>query len=120
MDPEQLGPDLEVMAPVREAAMSRDEARERAARWGIPVAAVAKVYSVDENLWGRTVECGQLEDPWEEPPADAFVLTADPRAAPDEPQEVTIGFESGAPVSVDGRALDPVELVAPRPAGRAK
>jgi argininosuccinate lyase len=107
-----LAPDLEVMAPVREAAMSRDEARERAARWGIPVAAVAKVYSVDENLWGRTVECGQLEDPWQEPPADAFVLTRDARSAPDEPQEVTIGFEDGAPVSVDGRALDPVALVA--------
>ena len=73
-----LGPDLEVMAPVRESAMSRDEARERAERWGIPLADVAKVYSVDENLWGRTVECGPLEDPWAAPPADAFVLTADP------------------------------------------
>jgi argininosuccinate synthase len=107
-----LAPDLQVMAPVRESAMSRDEARARAAAWGIPIAAVAKTYSVDENLWGRTAECGPLEDPWAAPPADAFELTTDPEAAPDEAGEVVIGFERGVPVSLDGRRFDPVALIA--------
>jgi argininosuccinate lyase/argininosuccinate synthase len=106
-----LAPDLRVMAPVRESAMSRDEARARAEEWGIPVAAVAKTYSVDENLWGRTVECGPLEDPWSAPPGDAFELTADPGAAPDHAEEVVIGFERGLPVSLDGRGLDPAALI---------
>ena len=106
-----LAPDLEVMAPVREVAMSRDEARSRAAEWGIPITAEAKVYSVDENVWGRTVECGPLEDPWTEPPADAFGWTADPLTAPDRPEEIVVAFESGIPVSVDGLRLDPVTLL---------
>ena len=107
-----LGPDLEVMAPVREAQMSRDEARARAERWGIPLADVAKVYSVDENLWGRTVECGPIEDPWAAPPADAFVLTTDPVHGPNDPEEVVVAFEAGIPVSIDGTGLDPGSLVA--------
>jgi argininosuccinate lyase/argininosuccinate synthase len=107
-----LGPELQVMAPVRESVMSRDEARARAEEWGIPLAAVAKVFSVDENLWGRTVECGPLEDPWAAPPDDAFLLTADPSAAPDQPEEIVVGFERGLPVSLEGRRLDPVTLVA--------
>ncbi len=107
-----LAPELEVMAPVRESAMSRDEARERAELWGIPLATVAKVYSVDENLWGRTVECGPIEDPWAAPPEDAFLLTADPTAAPDGPEEVVVGFVGGVPVKLNGTALDPVRLIA--------
>ncbi len=107
-----LAPDLEVMAPVRESTMSRDEARARAAAWGIPITAVAKTFSVDENLWGRTVECGPLEDPWAEPPAEAFFLTVDPRSAPDRPDEVAVAFEAGEPVALDGRGLDPADLVA--------
>jgi argininosuccinate lyase/argininosuccinate synthase len=106
-----LAPELQVLAPVRETALSRDEARSRAAAWGIPVSDEAKAYSVDENLWGRTVECGPLEDPWMEPPADAFVLTADPLTAPDEPSDVVVGFEGGLPVSLDGELLDPVEVI---------
>ncbi len=115
-----LGPDLEVMAPVRETAMSRDESLERAARWGIPIASVARQYSIDENLWGRTIECGPLEDPWTAPPADAFLLTDDPWTAPDEPEEIVIGFSGGVPVTVDGVGLDRVALVAEvtRRAGR--
>jgi argininosuccinate synthase len=107
-----LAPDLEVMAPVRESAMSRDEARERAEGWGIPLASVAKVYSVDENLWGRTVECGPIEDPWASPPEDAYLLTADPTSAPDRPEEVVVGFVGGVPVKLNGAALDPVRLIA--------
>ncbi|HXF57471.1 MAG TPA: argininosuccinate lyase [Actinomycetota bacterium] len=106
-----LAPDLPVLAPVREAALPRERALALAEAWGIPVATEARRYSVDENLWGRTVECGPLEDPWAEPPPDAFSITADPARAPDEPEEVVVGFESGVPVALDGVALGPVELV---------
>ncbi|MGH2711325.1 MAG: argininosuccinate synthase [Actinomycetota bacterium] len=107
-----LAPDLGVIAPVREEALSREESLVRAKKWGIPIQAVAKTYSVDENLWGRTIECGELEDPWAEPPADAFELTIDPRHAPNEPVEVVIGFRNGTPMSLDGGELPIVELVA--------
>ena len=107
-----LAPDLGVLAPVREEALSRDESIERARRWGIPVSTVAKKYSVDENLWGRTVECGELEDPWAEAPADAFELTIDPRHAPDEPEEVVIGFEGGTPVTLGDDQLALPDLIA--------
>src|SRR5206468_1355748 len=75
---------------------------------------------VDENLWGRTVECGPLEDPWSAPPKDAFELTADPGSAPDQAEEVVVGFERGLPVSLDGRRLDPAALIGEvtRAAGR--
>ncbi|MEX2459657.1 MAG: argininosuccinate lyase [Actinomycetota bacterium] len=106
-----LAPELEVLAPVREHAMSREEAVARAAEWNIPITAEAKVYSVDENVWGRTIECGPLEDPWQEPPADAFAWTADPLTAPDRPEEIVVAFEGGLPVSVDGTPLGPVELI---------
>ncbi len=106
-----LAPDLEVIAPVRDVVMSRDEARERAAAWGIPLSAEAKIYSVDENVWGRTIECGLLEDPWAEPPADAFAWTADPVSAPSAPQDVVVTFDGGVAVALDGLRLDPVHLV---------
>ena len=107
-----LGPDLEVLAPVREAARSREESVELARRWEIPISAEASTYSVDENLWGRTVECGPLEDPWTDPPEDAFVLTANPRSAPDEAVEVTVSFEAGTPVAVGGERFSLPDLVA--------
>ena len=107
-----LAPDLGVMAPIREASRSREESLALAARWGIPQAREASTYSVDENLWGRTVEAGPLEDPWLEPPRDAFELTADPLDAPDLPAEVTIAFEAGRPVALDGEALPLIKLVA--------
>ncbi|MFN2543564.1 MAG: argininosuccinate synthase [Actinomycetota bacterium] len=107
-----LAPELGVLAPVRESAMSRDEALGRAHEAGIPISTEARTYSVDENLWGRTVECGPLEDPWVEPPADAFVVTVDPRSAPDEPLEAIVAFENGRPVALDGKASGLPELVA--------
>ncbi len=107
-----LAPDLGVIAPVREAALSREQAIEIAARYGIPVATEAKTYSIDENLWGRTAETGPLEDPWAEPPADAFGITADAREAPDEPAEVVVGFEAGRPVALDGEPLPLTALIA--------
>lgn len=100
-----LNPDLKIVAPVREWAMSRDEEIEYAEKHGIPVpVGKESPYSVDQNLWGRSNECGILEDPWEQPPSDAFGLTVDPENAPDEAQIVTITFEKGKPVALDGEA----------------
>ena len=107
-----LAPELGALAPVREQAMSRDEALAKAKRSGIEIPAEAKTYSIDENLWGRTAEAGPLEDPWNEPPAGAFGLTVDPREAPDEPAEVVVGFERGRPVSLDGKEMPLADLVA--------
>lgn len=107
-----LAPDLKIIAPVREWSMTRDAEIEYAHEHAIPVAATAaSLYSVDANLWGRSIECGILEDPWAEPPADVWDWTADPSAAPVEPAEVTISFEHGLPVALDGQPLDPVALV---------
>ena len=105
-----LAPDLEVLAPVRVWGLSREDSIEYAHRFNIPISVTkASPYSVDQNLWGRTIECGVLEDPWEMPPAGVYKLTA-PKAG-GEPVEVVIGFESGLPVSLDGRRLKVTELV---------
>jgi argininosuccinate synthase len=107
-----LAPDLKVIAPVREWPMSREDEIEYARARDIPVPVVkASPYSIDQNLWGRSVECGVLEDPWAEPPADVYVWTADPAAAPDVPAYVEITFKQGIPVALDGAALDGVALV---------
>jgi len=104
-----LAPDLDIVAPVRVWGMTREDAIEYAARNGVPITASReKIYSIDENLWGRAVECGAIEDPWAAPPGDVYERTV-VRAT--EPVEVTIGFSSGVPVSLDGRALGIVELV---------
>ncbi|QDU59490.1 Argininosuccinate synthase [Planctomycetes bacterium Pan216] len=107
-----LAPELRIVAPVREWKMSRPEALEYAAKHKIEVKATSEnPYSIDENIWGRSVECGELEDPWAEPPVDAYEWTTDPGAAPDEGAEVTIGFAQGRPVSLDGKETDVVEIV---------
>ena len=106
-----LAPDLEVIAPVRTWGFTRDDSIDYAKRWGIPISATkASPYSVDQNLWGRTVECGILEDPWVMPPADVYELTV-PKAAGGEPVEVVVTFEAGLPVALDGRPLTVHELV---------
>jgi argininosuccinate synthase len=106
-----LAPDLEVIAPVRVWGFTREDSIDYAKRFGIPISATkANPYSVDQNLWGRTVECGILEDPWVMPPADVYELTV-PKAAGGEPLEVVVGFESGLPVSIDGRSLPLHELL---------
>jgi argininosuccinate synthase len=105
-------PDVTVIAPLRDRIWTRDEEIAYAEERGIPVEAKAeKPYSIDDNLFGRAIEAGILEDPWAAPPEDAFVLTGSPAAAP-APQDVVIGFEQGAPVSLDGEELEPHELVA--------
>ena len=103
---------LEVIAPMRVGmGMSRDQEIDYAIERGIDIpVSHASPYSVDVNLWGRSVETGVLEDPWAAPPADAYAWTVAPEAAPPA-VELTIGFEGGLPVSLDGRALDPVALV---------
>ncbi|HIE09822.1 MAG TPA: argininosuccinate synthase, partial [Armatimonadetes bacterium] len=83
-----------------------------AKRHGIPVPVdVGSPYSIDANLWGRSIECGVLEDPWREAPEDAFEWTVPPSRAPEEPEYVTIGFEEGVPVSLDGQRLPLPELI---------
>ena len=107
-----LAPDLEVVAPVREWGMNRDDEIEYAQQHGIEVPATASSpYSTDENLWGRSIEAGVLEDPWAEPPGDVYAWTKDPRRCPDEPAYVEIGFKHGLPVALDGKPLDSLEVV---------
>jgi argininosuccinate synthase len=105
-------PDVTVIAPLRDRIWSRDEEIAYAEAHGIPVEAnVEKPYSIDDNLFGRAIEAGILEDPWTAPPEDAFVLTGSPVAAP-APQDVVVGFEQGVAMSLDGEELEPHELVA--------
>jgi len=98
-----LAPDLEVMAPVRGWGLTREQSIEYAERWGIPITVTkSSPYSIDQNLWGRTIECGILEDPWEQPPEEVYELTT-PTAT--EPTELVITFEQGLPVALDGKRL---------------
>jgi argininosuccinate synthase len=108
-----LAPDLKSVAPLREWEFKSREAEIAYARThNIPVAATTKnPYSIDENIWGTAVECGVLEDPMAEPPADAFQRTVSPELAPDTPTVVDILFDHGVPVGVNGRAMDSVALV---------
>jgi argininosuccinate synthase len=106
-----LAPDLAVLAPIRDDAIPREKAMALAGEWGIPLTAVASTYSVDENLWGRTAECGPLEDPWVAPPEDAFARTAAPASRPQEPHEVAITFDRGLPVALDGETMTLPELI---------
>lgn len=106
-----LAPDLEVLAPIRESVIPREKAIRYADEMGIPIARIATSYSIDENVWGRTAECGPLEDPWVAPPEDAFARTSPPADRPAEPAEVVIAFERGRPVSVDGRPMELAELI---------
>ncbi|MDR1740630.1 MAG: argininosuccinate synthase [Synergistaceae bacterium] len=108
-----LNPKLEVLAPVRDWHFSREVEMEYAVKHGIPVkATAASPYSVDENLWGRSIECGMLEDPWNEPPEDAYEMTVNPLSAPDAPGYVEIAFDRGIPVALNGERMDGVRLIA--------
>ena len=107
-----LNPNLQVLAPVRDWHFSREAEMEYAEKHGIPVKATgSSPYSVDENLWGRSIECGILEDPWNEPPEDAYEITVNPLEAPNSPEYAEIGFEKGIPVSLNGERMDGVKLV---------
>ena len=104
-----LAPDLDIVAPVREWGMTREDAIEYAELNALPITASRdKIYSIDENLWGRAVECGAIEDPWAEAPADVYART---RESAHDPVEVVIGFDAGVPISLDGEKLDLVTLI---------
>lgn len=108
-----LAPDLQSIAPLRTWEFkSREEEIDYAAKHNIPVAATKdNPYSIDENIWGIAIECGVLEDPMVEPPADAFQITVSPEEAPDEPEYVMIEFEKGIPTALNGKEMDSVSLV---------
>ena len=107
-----LAPHLKIIAPAREWGMTREEEIAYAQQHGIPVpVTAASPYSIDENLWGRSIECGILEDPWAEPPEEIYTWTKSPSEAPAEPRYIEIGFEKGIPISLDGQELDGVNLI---------
>jgi len=108
-----LAPDLRILAPVREWELTTRESEiVYAQAHSIPITvSVDKQYSTDENLWGRSIEAGPLEDPWTEPPDNVWEWTVNPEQAPNEPTYIEIGFEHGRPVSLDGEDIDPVTLI---------
>ena len=107
-----LNPDIRVVAPAREWGMTRPDEIEYARTHGIPIpASVDNPYSTDANLWGRSIECGVLEDPWVEPPEEIYMLTKAPEACPDAPAYVEVEFEAGVPTKVNGVAMPLTELI---------
>lgn len=107
-----LAPELKIIAPVREWNLTRPEELEYLRKHNITLPfEVSKTYSIDQNLWGRSIEGGPMEDPDHEPPEDAFIWTASAEKAPDRPEYVTMGFNKGVPVALNGEELDPVALI---------
>jgi argininosuccinate synthase len=104
-----LAPDLDVIAPVRSWGMTRADCILYAYDHGIPITATKeKLYSIDDNLWGRAIECGEMEDPWRVPPPGVWALT---KQTATEPRDLVIGFDEGIPVTLDGEPTDLVELI---------
>ncbi|MCZ7662079.1 MAG: argininosuccinate synthase [Thermoleophilia bacterium] len=107
-----LDPAIRVLGPAREWNMTRPEILDYVAARGIDIPLTKKnPFSIDENVWGRTIECGELEDPWEAPPEEAFTVTIEAAKAPDQGEEVTVGFEAGVPCTLNGERMAPVELI---------
>jgi argininosuccinate synthase len=105
-----LAPDLEVLAPARNWGMTRADSVDFAQKWDIPIKATKeKIYSIDENLWGRAIECGAIEDPWAEAPDEPYLLT---RITATEPVELTLSFAHGRPTEIDGVAMELDDLIA--------
>jgi argininosuccinate synthase len=105
-----LAPDLEVLAPARNWGMTRADSVDFAQKWDIPIKATKeKIYSIDENLWGRAIECGAIEDPWAAPPEEPYTLT---RVTTTEPMELTVSFIAGVPTALDGVKMALAELIA--------
>jgi argininosuccinate synthase len=104
-----LNPELEVLAPVRLWGMNREDSIHYAYDHGIPITATKeKVYSIDDNLWGRAIECGEMEDPWNRPPLGVWSLT---KQTASDPRDLTIAFEAGVPVAVDDEEMELVPLI---------
>ena len=108
-----LDPELEIIAPVRVWDLTtRDSEMEWAENNGVPVPTTKKKpYSIDDNLWGRAIECGVLEDTWNKPPADIWTMTANLEDCPAEPEEVVISFEEGIPTAINGEKMDLLSLI---------
>ena len=106
-----LGPDIDVIAPIRDWGMSRDDEIEYGQARNLPINANRSRFSTDENLWGRSVEAGELEDPWLEPPEDAYDWTSPVANTPDQPAYVEIHFECGVPKAVDGEIMAGTDLI---------
>jgi argininosuccinate synthase len=104
-----LAPDLETIAPVRGWGLTREQSITYAAEHNIPLtASKEKIYSIDDNLWGRAIECGEMEDPWARPPEGVWEMT---KLTAAEPREITIAFDRGRPVSLDGTGFAPHDLI---------
>jgi argininosuccinate synthase len=107
-----LAPSIKIIAPAREWRMTREETIAYAQRHSIPIPiTVDSPYSIDENLWGKSIECGALEDPWTEPPEEIYTWTKSPANAPGKPEYIEIGFDKGIPVSINGHEMDGVTLI---------
>ena len=107
-----LDPSLTILGPAREWGMTREEIIDYLAARGVEFPLTKKnPFSIDENVWGRTIECGELEDPWESPPEAAYTVTVAPAAAPDEGREIVVGFDHGIPVALDGEPMDLATLI---------
>ena len=107
-----MAPDLKIIAPIREWNLPRDEEIKYAERNGIPIPVdLDNPYSIDQNLWGRSIECGVLEDPSHEAPEEIFEWTVSPEKAPSSPEVMSIEFDEGVPRSIGGRKTQPVEIV---------
>ena len=106
-----LAPDKKIIAPVREWGMTREEEIAYAKTKGIPVSNAAKKYSIDASVWGRAIECGLLEDASQEPPEDAYEWTVSAEKAPNKPEVVTLKFDAGVPVAVNGENMTPLALI---------
>ena len=106
-----LAPELQVVAPIREWGMSRDEELEYARQHNIPVQPSNSRYSTDENLWGRSIEAGPLEDPWHEPTEDVYMWTKPLQDTPDVPGYVDIEFLKGLPIALDGEEVGGVDMI---------
>ena len=106
-----LAPGVSLIAPIREWGMNREDEVAYARARRLPIAPSNSKYSTDENLWGRSAEAGDLEDPWAEPPEDAYEWTVSPAAAPDAPAYAELRFEQGIPTAVDGETMAGVDLI---------
>jgi argininosuccinate synthase len=107
-----LAPELNIIAPVRESPMGREEAIKYAQLHGIPLPIdLDNPFSIDQNLWGRSCECGILEDPWQEPPEAAYEWTASLAATPDEATEIEIEFLKGEPIAINQQKMQLPEMI---------
>ncbi len=107
-----LAPDLEIIAPAREWNMTREQTIAYAKNHNVPIpVTVDSPYSIDDTLWGRSIECGVLEDPWNEPPEDIFIWTKAIEDTPNKPTYVEIGFDKGIPISLDGENKEGLALI---------